>query len=136
MPGFTRAVFRSSAADPGADLERSRPRRPYVSQWREPDRAAACVALYRSFLTRELGEIASGEFRDRTMATPALQFVGVADPVIRPDEQAGVEEQRAAASSSSRSPDAGHWLPEEAPEALLEPMLELYAGPGAAVSDR
>jgi len=134
VPAFTRAVFRSSAADPGrtwseADLET------YVSQWREPDRAAASVALYRSFLTRELGQIASGGFRDRTMATPALQFVGAADPVIRPDEQGGAEEN-APQLRLVAVPDAGHWLPEEAPEPMLEAMLELYAGPGAALSDR
>jgi pimeloyl-ACP methyl ester carboxylesterase len=28
-------------------------------------------------------------------------------------------------------PDAGHWLPEEAPEFLLERMLALYAEPAA-----
>jgi pimeloyl-ACP methyl ester carboxylesterase len=129
VPGFMRAVLRSSAVAPDrtwgdAELET------YVAQWSEPDRAAASVALYRSFLTRELRELAAGSYRSRTMATPCLQFVGAADPVVRPEQQAGCEAN--APNLEVRTvPDAGHWLPEEAPEALLGPMLELYAGPGS-----
>ena len=84
VPGFTRAVFSASSVDPertwsAAELDE------YVAQWSEPDRAAACVAIYRSFLTRELRELASGAFRERRMEMPALLFCGVADPVVRPD---------------------------------------------------
>ena len=35
----------------------------FVAQWSEPDRAAACVGIYRSFLTKELRQLASGVFR-------------------------------------------------------------------------
>jgi len=129
VPAFTRTVFKASALHPertwaDADLET------YVSQWSEPDRAAASVAIYRSFLTRELKQIASGEFFERTMETPCVQFVGVADPVVRPDDQRGCE-RNAPNLSLEVVPDAGHWLPEEAPEILLERMLELYRAPGS-----
>lgn len=134
VPSFTRTVFRASAAHPErtwteADLEA------YVAQWSEPERAAVAVAVYRSFLTRELPEIARGGFLLRTMTTPCVQFVGVADPVIRPDQQGGCEEN-APRLSLTVVPDAGHWLPEEAPEELLQGMLELFAAPGAPGSDR
>jgi pimeloyl-ACP methyl ester carboxylesterase len=124
-PPFTRAVMRASAIDPDrtwdrADLDI------YVEQWREPDRARATVALYRSFLTHELRDIASGSFATRRMEAPCVQLVGIADPVIRPDQQEGCEDN--APNLRTRTvPEAGHWLPEEAPEAVLDAMLELYA---------
>jgi len=124
-PGFTRAVFQRSASDPGrtwteAELDQ------YVSQWSEPDRARACVGIYRSFLTKELRQIASGAFKDRRLEMPALLFTGVADPVIRPDAQGGFE-ANAPQMELVVVDDAGHWLPEEAPDALLERLLNLYA---------
>ena len=127
LPAFTRTVFRSSAVNPErtwteAELET------FVSQWSEPDRAAASVAVYRSFLTKELRQVASGGFMSRTMEQPCVQFVGVGDPVIRPDQQGGAEEN-APRLRMEVVADAGHWLPEEAPEALLPAMLELYASP-------
>ncbi|MCL4288291.1 MAG: alpha/beta hydrolase [Thermoleophilia bacterium] len=129
VPAFTRAVMRASAIDPDrtwspAELDA------FVAQWGEPDRAAACVALYRTFLTRELRDLATGAFRSQTMETPCLQLVGIADPVIRPEQQAGAE-ANAPNLRVQTVPDAGHWLPEEAPEALLDGMLELFAGPGS-----
>jgi pimeloyl-ACP methyl ester carboxylesterase len=129
IPAFTRTVLRVSSVDPDrtwsdAELES------FVSQWAEPDRAAACVSLYRSFLTKELRELASGGFADRVLPQPCIQFVGVADPVIRPDQQGGAE-ANAPRMRMEVVPDAGHWLPEEAPEFLLERMLALYAEPAA-----
>ena len=125
LPGFTRTVLRSSSVHPdetwtACELDE------YVRQWREPDRAAACVAIYRSFVTRELRELASGAFRERRMEMPALLFCGVADPVVRPDALGGYE-KNAPNMRIEVIPDAGHWLPEEAPEAMLAGMLELFA---------
>jgi len=124
VPAFTRAVFRASAAHPSrtwTDEELDH----YVAQWSEPDRAAATVAVYRSFLTRELRDLATGGFRDRVMEQPAVLFCGGAEPVIRPDQLGGYE-HNAPNLRIEIVGDAGHWLPEEAPEALLEGMLELY----------
>jgi pimeloyl-ACP methyl ester carboxylesterase len=124
-PAFTRTVMRASAFDADrtwkrADLDI------YVEQWREPDRARATVALYRSFLAHELRDIASGSFASRRMETPCVQLVGIADPVIRPDQQEGCEDN-APNLRVQTVPEAGHWLAEEAPEAVLGAMLELYA---------
>jgi pimeloyl-ACP methyl ester carboxylesterase len=130
VPAFIRTVFKSSSVYPERTWTEGE-MQTYVAQWREPARAAASVGIYRSFLTRELREIASGAFADRIMPTPAVQFVGVADPVIRPDEQGGYE-RNAPNLMIEVVPDAGHWLPEEAPDVLLERMLELYSGPGAS----
>ena len=81
-----------------------------------------------AFLTKEVRELASGGFRDATMPQPAVLFCGVADPVVRPDALGGYEDN-APNMRIEVVEDAGHWLPEEAPEALLEGMLELYERP-------
>ena len=124
VPGFTRAILRASAVDP----DRTWPDgavETFVEQWSEPDRAAACVGIYRSFLTKELRGLASGAFMDRVMETPCVQFVGVADPVVRPDQQLGCE-ANAPNLELEIVPDAGHWLPEEAPEAVLARLPALF----------
>ena len=125
VPGFIRTVLQKSSLHTertwsDEELEQ------FVAQWSEPDRAAACVGIYRSFLTKELKVLASGGFKDRVMTQPSVLFVGVADPVIRPDDQVGFE-ANAPNMRLEIVEDAGHWLPEEAPEQLLEGMLALYA---------
>lgn len=130
IPAFTRKLMRASALEAdrtwgAAELEA------FVSQWREPDRAAAAVAIYRSFLTHELRELAAGAFRTRVMGTPCLQLVGAADPVIRPEQQRGCE-ANAPNLRLQVLADVGHWLPEEAPQPVLEGMIDLYDRPGAA----
>lgn len=130
VPGFIRTILRAGAADPDAawapeELEQ------YVVQWSEPDRAAACVALYRSFLTKELKPLATGAYADRSMNTPSILFAGGRDRVIRPGALGGFE-QNAPNLRIEVVEEAGHWLPEEAPERLLEDMLALYDGPAAS----
>jgi pimeloyl-ACP methyl ester carboxylesterase len=125
VPGFTRAVFNASAAHPRRTWTEAEINE-FVSQWSEPDRAAASVGIYRSFLTTEIRQLASGAFADRRMEMPAVLFTGEADPVIRPDAQGGFE-SNAPAMRLVVVEDAGHWLPEEAPETLLEGMLKLYS---------
>ncbi len=127
VPGFTRTVFRSSSFDADATWSPSELDE-YVKQWSEPDRAAATVAVYRSFLTKEIRELASGAYGDSVLQQPAKLFVGVADPVIRPDDMGGFE-RNAPRMTLEVVDDAGHWLPEEAPERLLEGMLALYEQP-------
>ena len=131
VPGFIRTVLQKSTLHP------ERTRTPdeleeFVSQWSEPDRAAACVGIYRSFLTKELRELASGGFKDQVMETPCTLFVGVADPVIRADDLGGFE-ANAPNMRIQIVDDAAHWLPEEASEELLEGMIELFERPAAAV---
>jgi pimeloyl-ACP methyl ester carboxylesterase len=126
-PGFVRTVLRASSVDAERTWSEAE-RESYVAQWSEPDRAAATVGVYRSFLTKEIRELASGGFRDATMQQPAVLFCGVADPVIRPDALGGYE-RNAPNMRIEVVEDAGHWVPEEAPDVMLEGMLELYARP-------
>jgi len=130
VPGFTRGVMRLSAADaertwPAGQLDE------FVSQWREPARAAACVGIYRSFLTKELKQLASGAFAGERIDVPGLLLAGVADPVVRPEAQDGFQ-SHAPEVELVAVDDAGHWLPEEAPEIVTERLLALFALPAGA----
>ena len=57
-----------------------------------------------------------------------MQFVGVADPVIRPDEQVGCENNAPNLAPRGR-PGRRPLAARGGPDALLGPMLELYAVP-------
>ena len=65
------------------------------------------------------------------MEQPCVQFVGVARSGDPPRRSRAALEENAPRLRMEVVPDAGHWLPEEAPEALLPAMLELYASPAA-----
>ncbi len=128
-PPFIRNLIRLGAADPdatwaGDELEQ------FVAQWREPDRAAACVSLYRTFLTKELKPLAAGQYLERTMQTPVILFAGGQDRVVQPESLGGFEEN-APNMRLEVIEESGHWLPEEAPDAMLAPMLALFDGPAA-----
>ena len=129
VPAFIRSLIRLGAADPDSTWSEDELEQ-FVAQWSEPDRAAACVSLYRSFLTKELKPLASGEFRDRTMQTPAILFAGGQDRVVQPENLGGFE-RNAPNMRLEVVEESGHWLPEEAPQRLLEPMLALFDGPAA-----
>jgi len=124
IPNFTRTVLRKSSVDPDATWTPEEMEQ-FVAQWAEPDRAAAGVGIYRSFLTKELPELARGGFRNRVLEMPAVLFCGVADPVIRPRNLEGFE-ANAPQMTLEVVEDAGHWLPEEAPGALLSGMSSLW----------
>jgi len=127
VPAFVRTLMRGAAADParawsGGELEQ------FVSQWSEPDRAAASVAVYRSFLTRELRRLATGGFAGQTMQTPSILLAGSRDPVIRPALLGGYE-RNAPNLRLEVIRGSGHWIPEEAPDELLRHTLALYEQP-------
>ena len=93
----------------------------YADVLREPARAAASSACYRTFLTRELPEIARRGDRSDELRVPTLLVMGGSSALHRvlhprPSANVRVEVIRG----------AGHFLPEEAPDevlALAEPFL-------------
>jgi pimeloyl-ACP methyl ester carboxylesterase len=87
----------------------------YADVLREPPRARASAACYRTFLTRELPAIAAGRgHRASELAVPSLLIMG-GDSLLyktlapRPSRNLRVEV----------IPGAGHFLPEEAPSEVL-----------------
>lgn len=122
VPAFTRAILRLGAAEPpwnAAELQQ------FVAQWSEPDRAAACVALYRSFLGTELRQLLDGRLRGRSLEVPSVLLLGDRDPVIRPGALRGSRAQPAKLTIRTVE-GTGHWLPEEAPQRVVAEMRELF----------
>jgi pimeloyl-ACP methyl ester carboxylesterase len=88
----------------------------------EPARARASSACYRTFLTRELPEIALGGDRSGELQVPTLLVMGEASPLHRvllprPGPNLRVETVHG----------AGHFLPEEAPDDVLQ-LAESWLG--------
>ena len=91
----------------------------YVDQFRERDRAQASSLIYRSFLLRELRPIRDGRYADKRLTVPTLLLYGEEDPVVTA-ERIGPWQDHADDMRVEEIPDAAHFLPEEAPEAVLE----------------
>jgi pimeloyl-ACP methyl ester carboxylesterase len=99
----------------------------YADVLRVPARARASSACYRTFLTRELPATARRGDRSGELETPTLLLMGgasalrrVLDP--RPSRNLRVE----------TIPGAGHFLAEEAPEAVLDRALPFLSGAAVA----
>jgi pimeloyl-ACP methyl ester carboxylesterase len=80
----------------------------------------ASIQYYRTFVTKELLALARGQFDDRRLTVPTRLVVGSKDRVA----QMGDEYRDHADDMEIVTIDgAGHWLPEEKPEAVLEVAL-------------
>jgi pimeloyl-ACP methyl ester carboxylesterase len=91
----------------------------YASRLREPARARASSSYYRTFLTRELPAMLSRGDRSDELAIPALLLMGARsgiDRTLRPRSRGSLHVRRV--------PGVGHFLPEEAPHAVLAAALE------------
>jgi pimeloyl-ACP methyl ester carboxylesterase len=97
----------------------------YADVLRDPARARASSACYRTFLMRELPMVLRRGDRSGELRVPTLLVMGGVSPLRRvlapkPGPTLRVE----------TIPEAGHFLPEEAPEQVLElaaPFLEADA---------
>jgi pimeloyl-ACP methyl ester carboxylesterase len=87
---------------------------PYLERLRDPARARASVAYYRTFLTREAPALLSSP--PRRPDVPMRFMGGVGDPVCR--YSPGIE----------LVGKAGHFLPENRPEVVLEAARAQLAG--------
>jgi pimeloyl-ACP methyl ester carboxylesterase len=117
-PRFVRAIIRAAsgpdAAWTGEELD------VYADVLRQPARAAASSACYRTFLTRELG----GGHRPGDLAVASLLLMGGASALRRV-----LDPQPSRNLRVESIPRAGHFLPEEAPAAVLDHALPFLAAP-------
>jgi pimeloyl-ACP methyl ester carboxylesterase len=97
----------------------------YADRWKEPARASATVANYRTFLLRELNAILGGRYRHQRLRTPTVLLYGDRDPVIKGERLQGFEEH--ADDMRLREIDGGHFLPDEQPARVAEEALALFS---------
>jgi pimeloyl-ACP methyl ester carboxylesterase len=96
--------------------------RTYGEVLQDPARARASVLLYRSMVLREGLPVALGRYRDRPLAVPTRLVVGDGDPIASP----ALLEGAPADLDVEVLPGVGHFLPEEAPEAVAERVRALF----------
>jgi pimeloyl-ACP methyl ester carboxylesterase len=119
VPAFVRTLIRrgSHEATRWTDAELD----VYAQALRRPAHARATSAIYRTFLLRELRPMAAGRYAGRRLHVPVLMLTGEADPVIGPAALAGL----AAHADDARTEviaRAGHFLPEEQPDAVVRAL--------------
>jgi pimeloyl-ACP methyl ester carboxylesterase len=98
----------------------------YARVLREEPRARASSACYRTFLTHEAPAVLRGGDRSAELGVDTLLLMGGASPLHR-----ALHPRPAARLRVETIPRAGHFLPEEAPDDVLEralPFLEGQAG--------
>jgi pimeloyl-ACP methyl ester carboxylesterase len=94
----------------------------YADVLRDPARARASSACYRTFLTRELPALVGG-YRPRDLQVPTLLIMGAASPIHRVLDPKPSSNLRVEVIEG-----AGHFLPEEAPKQVLELALDFLDG--------
>jgi pimeloyl-ACP methyl ester carboxylesterase len=98
----------------------------FLAQLREPARARASVALYRTFLLREFLPIARGRYKTLRLHTPTLFLHGTGDPVLRPAFLRGYE-AHADDMKLELVEGVGHFIADEAPDLVLERALSFFS---------
>jgi pimeloyl-ACP methyl ester carboxylesterase len=84
------------------------------------------LAIYRTFLLRELPAIARGRWAGR-LTVPTRLVLGDHEPVTSPDRVLPGVRRYAADMRVHELPGVGHFTPEEAPGALVERALAFFA---------
>ena len=112
-PGFIERLIRLGTVEQSAFTDEEL--RLYSHVLADPDRAAATTAIYRTFLTREVHQRGN-------LGPPSIPYrvlIGAGDPIR---SAVGI-----GPADAEILPDAGHFLPEEAPEAVLEAIRAMPA---------
>jgi pimeloyl-ACP methyl ester carboxylesterase len=92
----------------------------------EPDRARACVQMYRVFNLRESGPIMRGRYADQRLRVPTRLLFGVDDAALRP-ELVDTSSRFAEDMQLERIENCGHFIADERPELVAERAREFFA---------
>lgn len=120
-----RTLLRTAAAKPkvssDSDVEY------FLAPLRDRAQGRAGSQLYRHFIQPQAKAIMTGAYRNQRLATPTHLLVGAADPLVKEHFLGGFEEY--ADDLTTETVDrAGHWIPEERPDVVIQRALELSAG--------
>jgi pimeloyl-ACP methyl ester carboxylesterase len=122
---FVRRLITTAAVHPDAwtdeDLQS------FQAPLREPGRTRATVALYRTFVTRELPAWTRGGAKGRRLTVPTVLMVGTKDPALD-HRRLGDWSSNADDMTVELREDSGHFIPEEIPEAVAEQARRLSGG--------
>ena len=99
--------------------------RTYGEVLQHPAHARASVRLYREFLLREGPAVAMGRYRGARLTVPTRLLLGSGDPVL---SAALLEGWQSCADDMAVEtlPGVGHFVPEEAPEAVARSATALF----------
>jgi pimeloyl-ACP methyl ester carboxylesterase len=97
----------------------------FAAPFRDAARAAAGSEMYRTFLKKDIIPWARGDYKKTRLEPPTLLLVGEHDPVIRPSLIEGYEKY-SRDMHAEYLPGAGHFLPEEQPEVVLDRALTFF----------
>lgn len=105
----------------------------FLGRLREPTRARAASALYRALVMGTARRAAAGAYRGTRLVTPTLQLYGTVlydgdrDAAGHPGLLHGYEEY--ADDVTIAHIEAGYYLAEEQPEAVVQHLLDFFAAP-------
>jgi pimeloyl-ACP methyl ester carboxylesterase len=89
---------------------------------REPKAAKATVGIYRQFLTKELPQFFRGAYADQRLKVPTRLLAGTEDVAVKGDSLEGANADDLVVQWVD---GAGHFLPDEAPEVVVQAAREL-----------
>ena len=127
QPSFVRTALQLGTHDRSVWTEQDLAA--FAEPLREPARAAATVALYRTFVTREARAMLAGRYRSMRLTTPTLMLFGKRDRAISTSALEGFEPY-ADDMRVQLVPDAGHFIAEEKPALVVERALTFFSKAG------
>lgn len=90
------------------------------------ERPHATLGLYRTFITGEVAALARGRWAG-PLTVPTRLVTGEHDAVVSAERMTGGYDRYATDMQIHELPGAGHFLPEEAPDAVVERALAFFA---------
>ena len=126
VPVLGPAIQRSGLMRRGLPGVPEEDRAEFAALLREPGRAEAASALYRTFATREAPAVGAGRYTGQRLTMPTLVLHGTGDPVVRPfmvevfrDHADDVEIEWVAGT--------GHFIADEQPALVAERVIAFAA---------
>jgi pimeloyl-ACP methyl ester carboxylesterase len=124
-PGFVRsAILRRSLINKRALSEEDLTI--YAEHLREPARARASVALYRTFLLREFFPVAFGRYLSFSLRTPTLILFGTRDIFISSKLLRGYQSHTQTITVELVS-ESGHFIAEERPDLVMKRVQTFFS---------